>query len=164
MGTRHRIEIIATDGQRNVRLMFFEMGTDLYYGPIFKGMTGHYTYHASGKRHFKMVEEGGEKELIPMQWPRLADVKGMPQLIGFYGIKDLNELPAMPYKGERIDDVIWIDTRAIGDGFQVNVCLLEPGRTDLLTEIVDIFPGCSIHISTATTPWLVVQVGKGPTK
>ncbi|MFQ5951310.1 MAG: hypothetical protein ACE5KH_04415 [Candidatus Geothermarchaeales archaeon] len=164
MSKGHRIEVLATDGAKSVRLLWFTREKDdLYWGPLIQGLDSHGSYHASGVRHFTYRSDKGKKVGTgEWHWPRLDEFAGIAQLTGSTSRKDLTHIPWVPYKGKRVDEAIWIDTRGIAsDWMFINVLLLEPKRFDLLKGLGGAYPGSYLHISISIKPWLVVEVGPG---
>ena len=165
MTRTRRIEILATDGVLKVRLMWIQVGRDIYWGHLIKGHNIHFAYHENGEYHLKTADAGTEEVRYRTQWPPLSLFEGMAAIAGFALDKQLDGLPWIPYRNERIDYMVWIDTRSIRDRvLRTTILAVEPGRGDLISSLVQSSPTCPIYVYGSTKPWIAVQVGRDPTE
>ena len=165
MTRTRRIEILATDGVLKVRLMWIQVGRDIYWGHLIKGHDIHFAYHETGEYHLKTADAGTEEVRYRTQWPPLTALKGMAAIAGFALDKQLDGLPWIPYTNERIDYMVWIDTRSMPDPvLRTTILAVEPGRGDLISSLVQSAPSCPIYVYGNAKPWIAVQVGRDPTE
>jgi hypothetical protein len=154
--SKKRIEIIATDGRKNRRILWVEQARDgsFYWGPIYKnGGELRSTYKASGQRR------AYELEKQTVIWSPIAKFKGACQL-AYYGMtKDLSALPFKPYISKKIDGIVYVDYRTLQRrDFHASLYLVEKGHPEYLQRIIELFPNANLHLFTFTNPWTLVLI------
>ena len=154
MSARFDIRVVATNGRETKKILWInKTGQLLCYGWDIPN-AGHFTYHESGKIHFKLGKSviGGVVTKIP-----LKGFKGRVQ-VGSGGCnKNLSILPNVNFDYKKVRGLVWIDTRTLttsSDSFGIDLQLVQVGRSDLIYQI----PGYrNIHIFTFSDPWIVIS-------
>lgn len=156
MNKRFDIRVVATDGAVTKKILWI-CGTKKHicYGWDVPENIGHFTYHQSGKVHYKRNNKilGDVIQKIS-----LSNFKGKIQ-VGNGGFnRNLSGLPNVDFDYKKVDGLVWIDIRTIKqskkDSCNIDFQLVEPGRKDLIYQ----WPGHrSIHIFTFVQPWVVIS-------
>ena len=153
MSASFDIRVVATDGKVAKKILWVKRTSrHIVYGWDIHD-TGYFTYHESGKLHFKHKNKivGGETQKIP-----LIKFKGRTQ-VGHGGFnKNLSGLPNVDFDFKKVNGLVWIDTRTItskNDSIGIDLQLIEADRLDLTHR----WPNHkSLHVFTSITPWVVV--------
>lgn len=182
-----RIEVIATTGEKRLRVLWIERRRNgFHWGSAMPKSGVHHTYHASGHMHIrgqfnierelreKLGIEHPTKDMIDIYREIYGDVhhdisNGQP-LSQFEGIRQLGNIAIVkeglyslpksyaPYEDKKLDEVVYIDTRLHRRNLiNIDLELVEPGRFDLLKALPKIFPEPHMHIFTSVAPWLVIS-------
>lgn len=155
MPSNFDIRVVATNGKVTKKILWIKRtARHICYGWDIPTVVGHFTYHESGKQHFKLNDRvvGAESQKIP-----LRGFKGVVQLGNTGTHKNLSALPHVDFNYKKVDGLVWIDTRTLTsptDSFGVDFQLVEVGKLDKVYRL----PGYkSIHVFMFSNPWIVIS-------
>ena len=154
-----RVRLLLADGNRAVDFFWLQhTGKDIYYGHAH--VPGHFTYHRSGRRHFKGMESYDHLERsVP-----LAEVHGaFPLVTVAFSPPGPVEWKIPDYSGGKADVVTFLDTRAMLKNRVANIFigLVEPGRLDALDEFMKAIKSLhvrQVQVVTNVSPWVYVMI------
>lgn len=149
------IRVVATDGKITKKILWV-CGTKehISYGWDIPENIGHFTYHKSGKIHYKKDDKilGDVVQKIP-----LSSFKGVVHVGNGGFSKKLSELPNVDFDYKKVDGLVWIDIRTLPlskrDHFNIDFQLAEPGKIDMINYRLGYR---SINIFTFVSPWVVI--------
>jgi hypothetical protein len=150
------IEVLATDGKTQKRVLWLDIRTNgIYAGFCNNNIDIHISYHADGH----LFQTINNKSAKIADFPPLKNLKGVCQL-GSFGFASNLSSSNVPYKMKRLDAVAYIDVRAfIKEKKDVgcNVCILEP-KLDFLAPLIQNLGVTESHIFSKFNPWVLVTV------
>jgi len=134
MSKKSNIRVVATDGKITKKILWINRTSKhICYGWDIPGNIGHFTYHESGKLHYKLKGQviGEVSQRIP-----LKDFKGRIQ-VGSGGFnKKLNDLPNVDFDFKKVEGLVWVDIRTVknlqNDCCNIDFQLIEPKKTELI--------------------------------
>lgn len=152
-----QLEIIATDGKVQKRILWLDVTPNGIYAGWFSGEPNHISYHADG--NFFLTTGDFTRKVATFS--RLRDFKGLQQVASAGFSTNLLEISThLPeYKMKNLRSVAYIDVRKFLHDplFGCLVHGLEPNRFDMLTTQ----RGMSItevHVFFEFYPWIIVEV------
>lgn len=183
MTAKKRLVLVATDGNRAIRLVWLRVKSDGIYGSFFhSSIHMHKSYHRDGTVHMKyegpMQNVGNVEEVFKETGYSRDGAKG-PPLDSFTGyfpfLQGISRLDAdcferlMPYDFRTGDCPLIVDSRSIqGEQLSVNyhLDLIEVGSYEILSkrmaEYQHIFTNagmiCEHHCYLEFEPWVLVNL------
>ena len=151
-----RVELIATDGKEQKRILWFAVTSNgVYSGFCSKDRDLHITYHFDGNVFHNWF---GEKPQRARTLPPLKDLDKYYQLYSTCFTNDLKKLhDTPPYRLKRLDGIISVDTRAYPRGIGVNLYIVPRNRYELISKLVRFPPSTrEAHIFFACDPWIAL--------
>lgn len=184
MVSKKRIEILATNGKKIVRLFWFQniRGRGIYASIIDSPGNLHFSYHLDGTAHTKIDPKftkikgqtsWNEKGYAPMgiNGPPLDNFKGhFPFMQGGLSLNEIFFDKFRSYTLKRVDKAIFLDNRSIGKkekSFGYFFELIEADNYKLLYERIDSYHKfitadkkqvCEHHLFLDQNPWLVIHI------
>ena len=151
-----RIELIATDGINQKRILWVAVTSNgVYSGFCFENRDLHISYHFDGNVFHNWF---GEKPIKTRTLPSLKDLDNCYQLYNACFTNNLNRLhDTPPYKMEKLDAVVNVDTRAYPKGIGVNLFIIPQNRPELISKIVRFPPTITeAHLFLRCNPWIAL--------
>lgn len=149
------IEVIATDGVRQKRVIWISITTNgIYFDFVREGVDNHFAYHKDGNV-FRTINGITEKTAT---FEPLDSIKGTKQIVGMGFSIDIVRKAIPEYKMKKLQNIIFTDVRTYGNKTHIgcNITLLEPKRYDLLAGMES--SASEIHLYTRFIPWVVIKL------
>lgn len=150
------IELLATDGKATKRILWVAVTSNgVYSGFCSEDRDEHVSYHFDGNVFHTWFREKPTKTLT---LPPLKDLDNRYQLYSIVFTSDLNRLhDTHPYKMEKLDAIVSVDTRAYTRGIGVNLYIIPHNRPDLISEMIRFQPTIrEAHLFLKCNPWIAL--------
>ena len=151
-----RVELIATNGIIQKRILWVAVTSNgVYSGYCFKDRDLHVSYHFDGNVFHNWF---GDKPQKTQTLPPLKDLDNCYQLYSTGFTSNLNRLhDTPPYKFEKLDAIVSVDTRAYPRGIGVNLFIIPRNRYDLIYKTIRFPPSITeAHFFLKCNPWIAL--------
>ncbi len=158
-----RVNIVYTNGNKSFKVYWISQhGNDIYHGFHLRIQQDfHQSHHKDGKIHLRI---SGKKLPISNSLP-ISEIKKLYSLQNFNaGDIEWMQKYYYPYNNEKLDNIVWIDTRLFPNDIQIQIelYLVRPEFIDCLSGVrfrkLNNKDYRLIQIIQAINPWLIIQV------
>ena len=159
-----KVNLVYTNGEKSFQVYWIKQcKEDIYHGFAMKdGQNFHWSHHRDGSVRVK----AGSNYQPMYKGVKITDIDKMYSL-GCVNVGDINywaEKYYKPYKGNKLSNVIWVDTRLFPNDIQIQIELLlvRPEYISILNS--EQFRKVSdkdyrlIQIVQDINPWLIVHI------
>ena len=162
MNSKHKIEVIATNGIINKKIHFIAFNKNSILYNIVTGQNRHVTIHSDGSLHVKHIGDLVTEHLdqpYTRSFKSFFDFKGSCRVASYSFSQDVTKIPTPDYlKKSRKSVICLVDVRNYPANSQIvcDVTLIEPERYDLICAIKP--PSCKKYLYSHFVPWVVISV------
>ena len=156
MRERYDIRVIATDGKAIKKIVWIKRTRNhIVYGWDMYGDAGHFTYHKSGRLHYK-----NKKETHGMgQRISLDQFEGRLQLGNMCICKDISSGHNVDFDFKKVDGLVYVDIRTLNKSRNVFNIDLQLVKKDGIDQVYQLPGYDTIHIFKFSNPWVVISIG-----